>query len=91
MVVIVPPTFHTTVPQPGTLASREREACNAALERTVTDRPAGKFINYRVDNALTRDPANFADFIHYRESVATRISEGIAASIRLGAAARIDF
>ena len=91
VVVIVPPTFHTMVPQPGTLASREREACNAALERTVAGRPRSKFINYRVDTALTRDPANFADFIHYREGVARRISEGIAASIRLGAAAQIDF
>lgn len=91
VIVIVPPTFHAVVPQPGTPASREREACNSALERTVAGRPSSKFINYRVDNALTRDPANFADFIHYREIVARKISDGIAASIRLGAAAQIDF
>jgi hypothetical protein len=91
VVVIVPPTFHTMVPQPGTPASREQEACNAALERTVAGRRNGKFINYRVDNALTRDPANFADFVHYREIVAVKMSEGIAAGIRLGAAAKIDF
>jgi hypothetical protein len=31
------------------------------------------------------------DFIHYRPNVAARMSEGIAASIKLGNAAKIDF
>ena len=91
VVLVVPPTFHTTVAQPGTAAAAEREACNAALKRVVAGRPHSNFINYRIDNALTRDPANFADFIHYRPIIADRMAEGIADSIKLGEAAKIDF
>ena len=91
VVLLVPPTFHTTVPQPGSPGAREREACNAALARVVAGRPHSNFINYRVDNELTRNAENFADFIHYRGIIADKISDGIVASLRLGAAAKIDF
>jgi hypothetical protein len=91
VVVAVPPTFHTTVAKPGTAEAAEREACNAALQRIVAGRPHSNFINYRIENALTRDPANFADFIHYRPIIADRMVEGIVESIRLGEAAKIDF
>lgn len=91
VVLAVPPTFYTTIPQPGSGAALEKQACNAALNRIVAGRPHSNFINYRLDNAMTRDRANFADFIHYRPDLATRMSEGIAASIELGNAARIDF
>jgi len=91
VVLVVPPTFHTTIAQPGTAAAAEREACNAALQRVVAGRPHSNFINYRIDNALTRDPANFADFIHYRPIIAGKMAQGIADSIKLGEAAKIDF
>jgi len=91
VVLVVPPTFYTTVAKAGTVAAAEREACNAALRRIVAGRPHSNFINYRIENALTRDPANFADFIHYRPIIAARMAEGIAESIRLGEAAKIDF
>lgn len=91
VVLAVPPTLSTMVAQPGTVAAAEREACNVALTRIVAGRPHSNFINYRVDNAMTRDRANFVDFIHYRPSLAARMSEGIAASIEVGNAAAIDF
>jgi hypothetical protein len=91
VILFVPPTFYTTVPQPGSVEAVEREACNAALARTVAGRPQSRFINYRVDNALTQNPANFADFIHYRGAIAEKISQGIIASLRLGPAAKIEF
>jgi hypothetical protein len=91
VVLAVPPTLSTTVARPGTDAAAERQACDAALRRIVAGRPHSNFINYRIDNAMTRDPANFVDFIHYRPSLAARMSEGIVASIALGNAARIDF
>ena len=91
VVILVPPTFAPTVPQPGSAIAAERQACNAALRKIVDGRPHSNFINYRVDNALTRDRANFVDYIHYRPVIAAKISEGIASSIRQGEAARIDF
>jgi hypothetical protein len=91
VVVVVPPTLATTVARPGTAAAAEREACNAALAKTVAGRPRSNFLNYRVDNSQTRDQANFADFIHYRPSLADRMASGIAESIRLGNAAKVAF
>ncbi len=91
IILFVPPTLAPTVPQPGSVAAIERKACNAALERTVAGRPHSQFINYRVDNALTRNPDNFADFVHYRGAIAERISQGIIATLRLGPAAKIEF
>jgi hypothetical protein len=91
VVIIVPPTFATTVPKPGTEAALERSACDAALKKVVAGRPRSNFISYRVDNNLTRDRANFADFIHYRAILARKIEQGIVASLRDGENAKIDF
>ena len=91
VVVLVPPTAAPTVPQPGTAEATEREACNMALRQTVAGRPHSNFINYRVDNALTRDHANFIDYIHYRSKIARKIGAGIVASLRDGETAQIDF
>jgi hypothetical protein len=91
VVIIVPPTLAGVVAKPGSDSALDRSACNAALKKVVAGRPRSNFINYRVDNALTRDPGNFADFIHYRPKLARRIEQGIIASLRDGEAAKIDF
>jgi hypothetical protein len=91
LVLAMPPTFHTLVPQPGSVAAVVNEACGTALKHIIARRPHGHFIDFRVDNALTRDPANFADAIHYRARIARRMEATIAAMIRFGAAAKIDF
>jgi hypothetical protein len=91
VVIIVPPTLADVVAKPGTVAARERSACDAALKAVVAGQPRSNFINYRIDNELTRDRANFADFIHYRAILARRIEQGIVASLRDGGSANIDF
>lgn len=91
IVIIVPPTFAATVPEPGTDVALERRACDAALKTVIAGRPRSNFISYRVDNELTRNRDNFADFIHYRPKLARRIEQGIIASLRDGESAQIDF
>jgi hypothetical protein len=91
VIVLMPPTFYTIVPRPGSLAAAEREACKTAFKSVVAGRPHSNFIDYRVDNALTRDPQNFVDLIHYRAKIARKMEDGIVASIRLSEAAKIDF
>jgi hypothetical protein len=91
VVILVPPTFATTVPQPDSFAATEKKACDAALRKIVAGRPRSNFINYRVDNSLTRDRSNWLDFIHYRPVIAERIGDGIVESLHLGEAAKIDF
>jgi hypothetical protein len=79
------------LPRPGSLAAAEQQACNAALRKLVAGRAHSNFIDYRVDNALTRERANFMDFGHYRAIIARRMEQGIADSIRLGGSATIEF
>jgi hypothetical protein len=91
VVVLMPPTFYTIVPRPGSGEEAEREACKLAFKRVVPSRPHSNFIDYGIDNGLTRDPLNFVDLIHYRTKIAQKVQEGIVASIRLGDAAKVDF
>jgi hypothetical protein len=91
VVLLVPPTFHTDIPRPGTLAAAEEAACRTALQKVVAERPRSNFINYRLDSALTRDRANFMDLGHYRAIIARRMEQGIAESIKLGDKAQIAF
>ncbi len=91
LVLVVPPVFYTAVPQGDSSEAAEQEACKIALTRIVAGRPRSKLINYRIDTALTRDPADFVDVGHYRAKIASKMAEGIATSLRLGEAAKIDF
>jgi hypothetical protein len=91
VVLLMPPIFYTTIPRPGSVEAAEGEACKTAFSRIVAGRPHSNFLDYRIDNALTRDPLNFVDTIHYRTKIAQRVQEGIVASIRLGATAKVDF
>lgn len=91
VVLVVPPAFYTMIPKSGSLAAAESEACNAALRKVIAGRPRSNFIDYRIDNALTRERANFMDFGHYRANIARRMERGIAESIRLGDKAKIEF
>jgi hypothetical protein len=91
VVIVVPPTLASAVARPGTEAALDRSACDAALKKVVAGRPRSNFVNYRIDNDLTRDRDNFADFIHYRPILARQIERGIAMSLRDGGSAKIDF
>jgi hypothetical protein len=91
VVLFAPPTFHAMLPGAGSVAAVEEDACHTALKNIVAGRPRSNFINYRVDNALTRDRANFMDFGHYRGPIARRMEQGIAESIKSGEAAKVEF
>jgi hypothetical protein len=91
VLVLMPPVYYAIVPRPGSVEAAEDEACEAGYTRIVAGRPHSNLIDYRIDNALTRDPLNFVDAIHYRTKIALKVQEGIVASLRLGAAAKIDF
>lgn len=91
VVLFVPPAFHTMIPKTGSLAAAEEAACKAALRKLVAGRARSNFIDFRVDNALTRERANFMDFGHYRANIARKMEAGIAESIKLGDKAKIEF
>jgi hypothetical protein len=91
VVLLVPPAYYTMLPKPGSLGAAEEGACEAALRKLVAGRAHSNFIDFRVDNALTRERANFMDFGHYRAPIARRMERGIAESIRAGGGAKIEF
>ena len=91
VVLVMPPTFYTIVPAPGSRDAATHTACKEAYRSIVSGRPNSNLIDFRIDNEVTRDPANFADLIHYRAAVARKIEQGIAASLRAGEAAEIRF
>ena len=62
VVLVVPPTYPTPVAHPGTAGAAKQPPATRRCKRLVAGRPHSNFINYRVDNALTRDRANFMDF-----------------------------
>lgn len=83
VVLFAPPVFHTHIPRPGGVAAAEDDACKTALKGAVDGRARGAFIDYRVDSALTRDPANFIDYVHVGARGARRIEREISERIRL--------
>ena len=91
VVLVAPPSYAATLPRAGSFADAEAQACNTALRKLVAGRPQSNFIDYRVDNALTRERANFMDLGHYRAIIARRMEQGIAESIRAGSNAKIAF
>jgi hypothetical protein len=91
VVLFVPPAFYTMIPKAGSWAAAEEAACKSALGKLVAGRARSNFIDFRVDNALTRERANFMDFGHYRANIARKMEIGIAESIKLGDKAKIEF
>lgn len=84
LVIVSPPKFHTALPQVGSQAAAEREACNAAFRLLLTSRSRSALLDLGISNELTRDPENFADFIHYRSHIAEDIEQSLAKIIRGG-------
>jgi hypothetical protein len=91
VILVVPPVFFADTSRPDSNETAEQGACDLALKGLVADRSNSSFIDYRVSNALTRDRQNFVDRSHYRAKIARKMEEGIAAAVRLGKEAHIDF
>jgi hypothetical protein len=82
VVIVVPPIYAPLIAAPDTVGGEVIKACKSMLEASVAGRHRGGFLDFRVDNAVTRDPANFADGVHYRNNVAREIEERIVATLR---------
>lgn len=81
VMLVAPPFFYTHVPRPGSQADAEDRACKRALQRIVEGRKRGRFLDLRVDSALTRDQANFKDSFHVSAHGARLLERAIAGEI----------
>lgn len=91
VVIVMPPLMTSNLPRAGTPGAARLAACKAALAELVAGRARSNFLDFRVDDAVTRDPGNFLDSMHYRAPVARKIEQRIAESLRLGNAAPAGF
>jgi hypothetical protein len=74
--IMVPPAYQTSLPQPGTQEAADLDACKAGLARRL-GRQGIALLDYMVDGPSARDPENFMDMVHYRNNVAHIIEDGI--------------
>lgn len=91
VVIVMPPLMTSNLPRAGTAGAKRLAACKAALAQLVAGRARSNFLDFRVDDAATRDPNNFMDSMHYRAGIARRIEQAIADSLRLGNAVQAKF
>ena len=91
VVLVMPPMIASDLPRPGSSGAARLAACKGALARLVAGRPHSNFLDFRVDDPLTRDRKNFLDPVHYRAPVARRMEQRIAESLRVGNAGPTTF
>jgi hypothetical protein len=84
VVLVMPPMIASNIPRTETREGARLAACKAALARLVAGRPNSNFLDFRVDDPVTRDQKNFLDPIHYRAPVARLMEQRIAESLRVG-------
>jgi hypothetical protein len=84
VVLFAPPVFYTHIARAGGAAAADDSACKTALKGAVGARTKGAFIDYRIDNTLTRDPENFMDHVHTSARAARQMEREIAVRIRSG-------
>jgi len=83
VVLVMPPMMASNLPRPETREAARLAACKVALARLVAGRPRSNFLDFRVDDPLTRDQKHFLDPIHYRAPVARHMEQRIAESMRV--------
>jgi hypothetical protein len=83
VVLLMPPRHVSILPVPGSRAAAKQDACKAAYRALADMRPNTRVLDFDVDGPMARAHDNFWDAIHYRDSVARKIEDQVAAAIKL--------
>jgi hypothetical protein len=78
VVVVIPPTYRSLLPTPGSLGDAANRACKAALVAALAGRPNAAVLDWRGDRPELHDPDLFFDWTHYRRPVAEKLEGEIA-------------
>ena len=81
VILVMPPAFYTSLPQPGSAAAAHVAQCKRALARLAASRSRGSFLDFFIDSDNAHDPKNFMDATHYRSNIAQIIEERIAETL----------
>ena len=88
IVIVVPPVYSDDLPAPHSSSGIRMAQCKSALDKIVAQRPRSGLLDFRVDNAMTRDPENFMNAMHYRAILARQMEQSVSAIIVAGAPER---
>lgn len=80
VVMMMPPIYASLLAPAGGTEDQIIQACKVALA-TAAEARRGAFVDFRVDDAITRDPTNFMDGLHYRTNIARAIEDRIIAAL----------
>ncbi len=83
VVMMMPPVYASLLAPAGGTEDQVVQACKIALTTAVEARRS-TLVDFRVDDAVTRDPANFMDGLHYRTNIARAIEDRIIAALTPG-------
>jgi hypothetical protein len=89
VVIVVPPVYSDDLPAPHSSSGIRMAQCKSALDKIVAQRPRSGLLDFRVDNAMTRDPENFMNAMHYRAILARHMEQSVSAIIAADAGAQI--
>jgi hypothetical protein len=81
VVIVMPPVYAPLLDPANSNGASVVIACKSKLEGLAAGMHRGVFLDFRIDNAITRDANNFADGVHYRNNVARVIEERIVAAL----------
>ena len=82
MLLYFVPLPANTLPVPGSAAAAWLDACKAHYRMVSGQRPRTAFVDRMVDDAFTRDIANFEDTTHMRNELAPVLEKDIAQALR---------
>lgn len=82
VVLVRPPVYVTSLPQPGTPEAEAEASCLAALRMVAAGRPRTALVDWRRDRPENRMIENYFDHTHYRTPIARALEADIAAAIR---------
>jgi hypothetical protein len=71
------PPFVNTLPVAGSAADERLLACKARARQIARLRPSSAYLDLMTENAITREPANYFDELHYTPAAADAVASAI--------------
>lgn len=86
VVLVIPPTYRSLLPTPGSTGDAANQACKAALRAAVRARPNATVLDWRRDRPEAHATDLFFDKTHYRQPIAKALEGEIAKALERVAA-----
>jgi hypothetical protein len=81
VIVVIPPTYRSLLPAPGSAGDQDNRACKAALAAALAGRPNAALLDWRADRPEAHVAEWFFDGTHYRHPLAELVERDVAAAL----------